>query len=455
MRRLRRRLIVLAFALVWPGLAAGQTVAIVGGEVHTGSEVLAGATVVIEGGKITAVGAGVEPPEGAEVIAAEGMVVTPGFIDAQTFLGSGPTSGGALINLVGEAGDAIAPQVRAVDRFAEGLAPLWLQSGVTAVYLAPDPRLLIGGTGAVVKLAGAADTAIVAEETAVAASFGETAVGDTAPGREAPVGRTTRQGMIYDFRSTLIRAGEDAIAGEAGGVLGRLLNGELPLRMLANKPDDIETALRVAGEFDVRLVLDQAAGAAAVASRLAEAGVPVVVGPSVIGIGDGGPMELKGHSPATAGVLHEAGVRIALSTFGSRGRSVAMEAIVAWAHGLPREAALGAVTARLRRDPGSGRPDRESRRRTRRRRCTLGFPSDRHLRQDRGGPGRRRRGFPPLVGPLEPCSDNSSWRGLSSPLFSSVRPPALPNTRTRRSRPASPCSTSGSARRSSTRGSGS
>ena len=232
-----------------------------------------------------------------------------------------------------------------MDRFAEGLAPLWLQSGVTAVYLAPDPRLLIGGTGAVVKLAGAAATAIVAEETAVAASFGETAVGDTAPGREAPVGRTTRQGMIYDFRSTLIRAGEDAIAGEAGGVLGRLLNGELPLRMLANKPDDIETALRVAGEFDVRLVLDQAAGAAAVASRLAEAGVPVVVGPSVIGIGDGGPMELKGHSPATAGVLHEAGVRIALSTFGSRGRSVAMEAIVAWAHGLPREAALGAVTA--------------------------------------------------------------------------------------------------------------
>jgi imidazolonepropionase-like amidohydrolase len=346
MKRWRRRLAGLALTLAFPGFAAAQPVAIVGGEVHTGAgEVLAGATVVIEDGKITAIGPGAEPPEGAEVISAEGMVVTPGFIDAQTFLGSGPTAGGALINLVGEPGAAIAPEIRAVDRFAEGLAPLWLRSGVTAVYLAPDPRLLIGGTGAVVKLAGPPDTAIVAEETAVAASFGETAVGDAPPGREAPVGRTTRQGMIYDFRSTLIRAGEDAIEGQAAGVMGRLLAGELPLRMLANKPDDIETALRVAGEFDLRLVLDQAAGAAAVASRLAEAGVPVVVGPSVIGIGDGGPMELKGHSPATAGVLHEAGVRIALSTFGSRGRSVAMEAIVAWAHGLPREAALGAVTS--------------------------------------------------------------------------------------------------------------
>lgn len=343
---MQRLLISAALALGPPTLAAAQPVAIVGGAVHTGDgEVLPEATVLIEDGTITAVGLGVEVPEGAEVITAAGMVVTPGFIDAQTFLGTGPTTGGALINLIGEAGDAVAPQVRALDRFAEDLAPLWLRSGVTTAYLAPDPRLLIGGTGAVVKLAGSAETAIVAEETAVAVSFGETAVGDTAPGREAPVGRTTRQGMIYDLRTTLIRAGEDAVEGEAGRVMGRLLAGELPLRILANKPDDIETALRVAGEFDLRLVLDQAAGASAVASRLAEAGVPVVVGPSVIGIGDGGPMELKGHSPATAGVLHAAGVRIALSTFGSRGRSVAMEAIVAWAHGLPREAALAAVTA--------------------------------------------------------------------------------------------------------------
>ena len=343
---MRRQLPTLAaLALAVSASTLAQPVAIVGGEVHIGDgEVLPGAAVVIEDGKIAAVGAEVEIPEGAEVIAAEGMVVTPGFLDSQTFLGRGPTSGGTLINLAGEPGDAIAPQVRAVDRFAEGLAPLWLRSGVTAVYLAPDPRLLIGGTGAVVKLAGSADTAIVAEETAVAASFGETAVGDSPPGREAPTGRTTRQGMIYDFRNTLVRAGEDAIEGQAGRTLGRLLAGELPLRMLANKPDDIETAIRVAGEFELRLVLDQAAGAAAVASRLAEAGVPVVVGPSVIGIGNGGPMELKGHSPATAGILHDAGVTIALSTFGSRGRSVAMEAIIAWAHGLPRKAALAAVT---------------------------------------------------------------------------------------------------------------
>lgn len=328
------------------GQTIAPTIAVVGGEVHRGDgEVLPGATVLIEAGKIAAVGSGLAVPEGAEIIEANGMVVTPGFLDSQTLLGAEPPGGGALVSPAGEPVAPMTPAARAADRFAEDLAPLWLREGVTAVYLSPDPRLLVGGVGAVAKLAGPRETALLREDAAVAASFGESAVGDRPPGREQPTGRTTRQGMIYDLRQTLIRAQEDAVGGEAGRTLGRLLAGETPLRMLVNTPDDIETALRVAREFDLRLVLDQAAGAAAVADRLAEADIPVVVGPAILGIGDGGPMELRSHSPATAGVLHRAGVRIALSTFGSRGRSVAMEAVVAWAHGLPREAALAAVTS--------------------------------------------------------------------------------------------------------------
>ncbi len=324
-------------ALGFAASAAAQPLAITGGEVHLGTgEVLESATVLVEDGKIAAVGAGVGVPEGAEVVSAAGMVVTPGFLDAQTLLGAAPEAGPDT---------PIAPEARAAARFAEGLAPEWLRAGVTSVYLAPDPRLLIGGAGAVVKLAGPAATAILNEEAALAASFGETAVGASPPGRDAPAGRTTRQGMIHDLRDTLIRAGEDRIGGDGGRVLARLLARELPLRMLANKTDDIETALRVATEFDLRLVLDRAAGAGAVAPRLAAAGVPVVVGPSILAIGDGGPMELAGHTPATAAILHRAGVRIALSTFGSGGRSVAMEARIASAHGLPRETALRAGTA--------------------------------------------------------------------------------------------------------------
>lgn len=349
-RRCADRFLAAALLAFAPAAAAGQTeapaIAVVGGEVHRGDgEVIRGATVLIENGKIAAVGSGLDLPDGAEVIEADGRVVTPGLIDSLTLLGAEPSGAAAAVPVTGGPAAAMTPAARAADRFAEDLAPLWLREGVTTVYLSPDPRRLIGGMGAVVKLAGRRETAVVQEEAAVAASFGESAVGDRPPGREQPAGRTTRQGMIYDLRQTLIRAQEDAVGGAAGRTLGRLLAGETPLRMLVNTPDDLETALRVAQEFDLRLVLDQAAGAAAVADRLAEADIPVVVGPAILGIGDGGPMELRSHSPATAGALHRAGVRIALSTFAGRGRSVAMEAVVAWAHGLPREAALSAVTS--------------------------------------------------------------------------------------------------------------
>ena len=340
----RARFATVVFA-AWLALPAGaQTLAIVGGDVHTGDgEILRGATVLVEAGRITAVGSDLEAPADAEVVSAEGMVVTPGFLDAHTLLGAGGGQDDETPPPLGEG--PVLPAARAADRFREDLAPLWLRAGVTAVYLAPDSRLVLGGTGAVVKLAGSRETAIVDDEVAVAASFGESAVGNRPPGREAPTARTTRQGMIYELRNTLIAAGEDSIEGEAGRTLGRLLAGEIPLRMLANTPDDIETALRVAGEFDLRLVVDQAAGASAVSDRLADADIPVVVGPMVLGIGDGGPMELRDHTPEAAAILHRAGVRIALSTFAGRGRSVWMEAVLASAHGLPREAALAAVTS--------------------------------------------------------------------------------------------------------------
>ena len=83
-----------------------------------------------------------------------------------------------------------------------------------------------------------------------------------------------------------------------------------------------------------------------VADTIAAANVSVVVGPTVIGTADGGPFEMFAHTPVNAASLHRSGVRIALSTARSgTGPSVAMEAAVAKAHGLPEAAALAAVTS--------------------------------------------------------------------------------------------------------------
>src|SRR6266480_4651844 len=68
--------------------AAAQTIAITGGKVYPVSgPVIENGTVVITNGKISAVGANVPIPAGAQRIDATGKIVTPGFLDAATELG--------------------------------------------------------------------------------------------------------------------------------------------------------------------------------------------------------------------------------------------------------------------------------------------------------------------------------------------------------------------------------
>jgi imidazolonepropionase-like amidohydrolase len=72
---LRRALLVLASA----SLAGAETIALVGGTVHPVSKsAIREATVVIEDGRIVAVGAGIVPPAGATVVSVAGKHLYPG-----------------------------------------------------------------------------------------------------------------------------------------------------------------------------------------------------------------------------------------------------------------------------------------------------------------------------------------------------------------------------------------
>ena len=187
-------------------LGQDTPVAIRGATVLTGAgDTIEGGTIVFEGGKIVAVGADVAPPGGSDIIEAEGLYATPGFIDAYSHVGFGSTAGS------GTAGAAerqralwdrdrlMAASRRMMDSLQESLGNLgaskWLQSGVTTTYVSPGNQNLVGGIGAVIKLTGA----VVREAAAVSASFGETALNAF----EAP---TTRQGMVAILRQTFIRA---------------------------------------------------------------------------------------------------------------------------------------------------------------------------------------------------------------------------------------------------------
>ncbi len=325
--------------LCWP---QEHPTAIRGGQIFTGQgDIIEGGTIIFEKGKIVSIGKDIPLPSDTEIIEADGLFVTPGYIDAyshigldgmtEEFYGRGEEGQGALW----DSENLINASRRVLPKLEETSESQWLRTGVTTTYVSPGPQNLAGGVGIIIKLTGK----IVTETAAMSGSFGET----TLNAFETP---TTRQGMISILRQTFVRAQEDALEGDDGPIFAQILSGSLPFRVVVNTPDDILTALRLADEFKLKLILDSAAGGHVVAKSIANAGVPVVVGPSIINIGDGGSYETFSHTPANAAKLHKAGVRVALGT-SSHGvwRSVAMEAVVAKAHGLPETAALKAVTS--------------------------------------------------------------------------------------------------------------
>jgi imidazolonepropionase-like amidohydrolase len=345
MPRLELRFVVL-LALV-AGLvplgAQEKVIALKGGQIHTISDgIIDNGVVLIRGGKILDVGRDLAVPAGATVVQAEGRIITPGLIDARTSFGVGQNDGW-------ESAGPLMPQLRIIESFSLPPTHDWIREGVTAVYVSPGPENVIGGMGAVVKLAGRREEIVVSDAAGMSMSLGE--VPKASFGQGAP---RTRMGEIGLIREALVRAKEyrDAAGSSASSrtralgleALGRVLRREVPARIQANTPDDITAAVRLGEEFNLRVVVDVGMGAYLVADRLAKAQVPVVVGPNMIGAGGGGRFEFSPQTEENAARLHKAGVKLAICTDDSGGRSVVMEAAIARAYGLPEADALKAIT---------------------------------------------------------------------------------------------------------------
>lgn len=126
--------------------------------------------------------------------------------------------------------------------------------------------------------------------------------------------------------------------------LADVLNGELTALITAHRSQDIMTALRLQDEFGFNMILDGAAEAYLVLDEIKQANIPVIIHPTMIRTyGDA-----KNASFTTAAKLHEADIPFAFQSgfesYVPKTRIVLYEAAVAAAHGLPRDAALRALT---------------------------------------------------------------------------------------------------------------
>lgn len=119
----------------------------------------------------------------------------------------------------------------------------------------------------------------------------------------------------------------------------------MPALFYAHRADDLLTALRIAGEFGLKAVLDGASEAYLVRDAIRAAGVPVIVGPTMMRAATD---ETRNATFENAALLHATGVPIAIQSgyegYVPKTRVALWEAAVAVSNGLPFDAGLRALT---------------------------------------------------------------------------------------------------------------
>ncbi len=280
-----------------------------------------GCLLIDDSGKIAKVAEIISAPDGAQIIDAQGRLVTPGCIDGHCHTGLKNESIGWAGVDHNESQDPITPQLRAID----GINPQdesmvsGIRGGVTTVCTGPGSGNVVGGTFAVIKLHGKrVDDMILKAPAAMKCAFGENP--KKFYGQDRKRQPVTRMGIAAMLRELLFKAErymEDQIDGKHIPFDMKLeamlpvLRGEIPLKAHAHRADDILTSIRIAKEFGVKLTLEHCTDGAIIAEELAKEGYPAFVGPSHTSKGK---TELSAKSLETAGILHKAGVKVCIVT---------------------------------------------------------------------------------------------------------------------------------------------
>ena len=127
-------------------------------------------------------------------------------------------------------------------------------------------------------------------------------------------------------------------------MMQKVIRREIPLLVTAHKAQDIITAIRIAKEFNIKIVLDGVAEAQMVLKEIKASGFPVIVHPTMYRAAG----ETENLSFEDAAKLKAAGITIALQSgfeaYVPKTRVVLFEAGVAAANGLSRRDALATIT---------------------------------------------------------------------------------------------------------------
>ena len=328
-----------------------------------GEDIPCGCVLVGDDGKIVAVAAELEAPQGCTVIDAQGRLVTPGCVDAHCHIGLDNEGMGWEGRDYNEIIDPLTPHMRAIDSInpQDEAFHNAIEYGVTTACTGPGSANVVGGTFVAIKLVGKrVDDMIVKHPLAMKCAFGENPKRCYGQGlKKSPTTRMATAALLREILFKTQRYMRDKEDGRNPGFDMKLeamipvLKKEIPLKAHAHRADDIFTAIRIAREFDVDITLDHCTDGALIAEELAQEKLPAFVGPT---LGGKSKIELRNKSFTTPAALHAAGVPISIITDAPviPLQNLPMCAGLAANAGLPMEEAWKAITINPARQTGIG-----------------------------------------------------------------------------------------------------
>ncbi len=284
-------------------------------------------TVLVENGKIAAVGADVAVPVGAEIINAEGMWVMPGLIDCHTHISNfnEPRTMPSIPSDGNEMSDPITPQVRAMDAVNpyDYAIDVVRKAGFSTVCILPGSANLIGGTGICIKLRNAttAEEMILPGTEQMKFAMGENPKRCYGTDKKLPM---TRMGVAALVRQTLYRAkvySDKLKAAETDpskapepdfqlDALVPVVRGEMRCRIHAHRSDDVMTAIRYAEEFGLDYTIEHCTEGHMIVDALKNRNVRCTIGPH---LWSPTKQELWNMTIENAGILANAGLTVSLT----------------------------------------------------------------------------------------------------------------------------------------------
>lgn len=322
--------------------------------------VIENGTILVENGKIKALGKTCELPKDCEIIDASGKWVTPGFIDAHTHISTFnephwmPYQGDG--NEVTHPNTSFIRGIDALNPFDMGIQAA-REAGFTTCYTGPGSANVIGGTGLSFKCKNGKtvfDLVIPGSEM-MKMALGENPKRCYGPNKMMPMTRMGTGAVLREalynakvYSDELLEAKKDPSKKVKPDfkldALVPVVRKEMKCRIHAHQADDIVTAIRICEEFDLDYAIEHCTEGYKILDFLKEKNVTAVVGPLLMGPQK---FEIWGCRQDTPAIMENAGINFCLTADDSSGTKwLPIHVGIAMSQGLSFEAAMEAVTIR-------------------------------------------------------------------------------------------------------------